>query len=34
MQHATRTIGDWIIFYSHRRPHQALDMKTPLRHSH
>jgi len=22
-------IGDWISFYNHRRPHQALGMKTP-----
>jgi putative transposase len=29
IQHATRAIGDWIIFYNTRRPHQALDMKTP-----
>lgn len=29
LQHATRTISDWIAFYNHRRPHQALDMKTP-----
>ncbi|RHZ90799.1 IS3 family transposase [Cereibacter sphaeroides] len=29
IQHATRAIGDWIAFYNHRRPHQALDMKTP-----
>jgi putative transposase len=29
IQHATRAIGDWISFYNHRRPHQALDMKTP-----
>lgn len=28
-QHASRTIGDWIQFYNHRRPHQALGMKTP-----
>lgn len=28
-QHATRVIGDWIQFYNHRRPHQALGMKTP-----
>lgn len=28
-QHATRVVGDWIQFYNHRRPHQALDMKTP-----
>jgi len=25
----TRAIGDWISFYNTRRPHQALDMKTP-----
>ena len=29
LAHASRTIGDWIQFYNHRRPHQALDMKTP-----
>jgi putative transposase len=23
-----RVIGDWIQFYNHRRPHQALGMKT------
>ena len=28
-QHASRAIGDWIQFYNHRRPHQALRMKTP-----
>ncbi|MGY0612467.1 IS3 family transposase [Luteimonas sp. A501] len=28
-QHASRVIGDWIQFYYHRRPHQALGMKTP-----
>lgn len=28
-QHACRVIGDWIGFYNHRRPHQALGMKTP-----
>ena len=28
-QLASRVIGDWIQFYNHRRPHQALDMKTP-----
>lgn len=28
-QHASRVIGDWIGFYNHRRPHQALAMKTP-----
>ncbi|MEZ5462051.1 IS3 family transposase [Dokdonella sp.] len=29
LQHASRTIGDWIQFYNTERPHQALDMKTP-----
>lgn len=29
LQHATRVIGDWIHFYNHKRPHQALGMKTP-----
>jgi putative transposase len=33
IQHATRAIGDWISFYNHKRPHQALAMKTPLTHS-
>jgi len=28
-QHAMRVISDWIQFYNHRRPHQALAMKTP-----
>ena len=28
IQHAMRAVGDWISFYNHRRPHQALDMKT------
>lgn len=28
-QHATRVVGDCIQFYNHRRPHQALGMKTP-----
>lgn len=28
-RHALRVIGDWIQFYNHRRPHQALGMKTP-----
>ena len=27
-QYASRVIGDWIQFYNHRRPHQALGMKT------
>jgi transposase len=26
---ASRVIGDWIGFYNHRRPHQALNMRTP-----
>jgi putative transposase len=30
IQHATRAIGDWISFYNSRRPHQPLDMKTPV----
>jgi putative transposase len=29
LQHASRVIDDWIGFYNHRRPHQALAMKTP-----
>lgn len=29
IQHANRVIADWIHFYNHRRPHQALGMKTP-----
>ncbi|WP_427771238.1 integrase core domain-containing protein [Comamonas thiooxydans] len=29
LQHISRLIGDWIHFYNHRRPHQALNMKTP-----
>ena len=29
LQHASRVISDWIQFYNHRRPHQALGMKTP-----
>ncbi|MEJ1962986.1 MAG: integrase core domain-containing protein [Gammaproteobacteria bacterium] len=29
LQHASRVIGDWIGFYNNRRPHQALEMKTP-----
>ena len=29
LQHASRVIADWIGFYNHRRPHQALRMKTP-----
>ena len=26
---ARRGIGDWFDFYNHRRPHQALDYRTP-----
>ncbi|MDD0838401.1 integrase core domain-containing protein [Curvibacter sp. HBC61] len=26
---ASRVIADWISWYNHRRPHQALKMKTP-----
>ena len=29
LQHKSRVIGDWIGFYNNRRPHQALDMRTP-----
>ena len=29
LQRASRVIGDWIGFYNHQRPHQALKMKTP-----
>ncbi len=29
LQHASRIIGDWIRFYNYRRPHQALNMRTP-----
>jgi len=29
IQQASRVIGDWIGFYNHQRPHQALKMKTP-----
>ena len=29
IQHASRAIGDWIRFYNHQRPHQAVKMKTP-----
>jgi putative transposase len=28
-QHASRAIAEWIRLYNHRRPHQALGMKTP-----
>ncbi|MFG6665851.1 integrase core domain-containing protein [Halomonas sp. HNIBRBA4712] len=30
LQHDMRVIGDWIQFYNHRRPHQALGMKTSV----
>ncbi len=33
LQHASRAMADWIQFYNHRRPHQALKIKTWLRHS-
>lgn len=29
MEDGSRLIGDWIHFYNHRRPHQALNMRTP-----
>ena len=29
LQHASRVTGDWIGFYNHQRPHQALRMRTP-----
>ena len=29
LQHASRVIGDWIMFYNNQRPHQSLKMKTP-----
>jgi len=29
LQHASRVISDWVHFYNHRQPHQALRMKTP-----
>jgi putative transposase len=29
LQHASRVISDWVRFYSTRRPHQALCMRTP-----
>ena len=28
-QYAMRVIGDWIQFYNHWRPHQALNMRIP-----
>ncbi|MCK6377060.1 integrase core domain-containing protein [uncultured Zoogloea sp.] len=30
LQHASRVIGDWVQFYNHQRPHQALEMTTPV----
>jgi len=29
LQHASRVIADWILFYNHQRPHQALSMQIP-----
>lgn len=29
IQYPARVISDWIRFYNHRCPHQALGMKTP-----
>jgi putative transposase len=29
IQHATRTIDDWIIINNHCRPHQGMDIKKP-----
>jgi putative transposase len=29
LQHASRVIADWIGFYNHQRPHQALNMRAP-----
>jgi putative transposase len=29
LQHASRVLADWILFYNTRRPHQSLAMKTP-----
>ena len=29
LAHLSRTIGDWIQVYNHKRPHQALAMRTP-----
>jgi len=29
LAHTNRKIGDWIQFYNHKRPHQALAMRTP-----
>jgi len=28
-QHASRAVSDWIGFYNHRHPHQALGMRPP-----
>ena len=33
-QHASRAIAAWIQFYNHRRPHQALGMRTPAAAAH
>ena len=34
LQHASCVIADWIGFYNRRRPHQALQMKTPQQTYH
>ena len=31
LQHASRTIGEWIGFYNNRRPNYALGMTTPAK---
>lgn len=31
LRHASRVIGDWIMFYNNQRPHQSPKMKTPAK---